>query len=371
VTIGLLEDFFANLDLCEDKAAHTHGIHPYPAKFIPHIPRELIRHFSEPGDLVVDPMCGSGTTVLEAILAGRPAVGIDINPVSTLVTASKTTPLQPGEAQEVFDLCDRLDRAVSLPAGSPPSFRNISHWFSDDVATTLAGLLVAIDRLSSARAKRLARASLSAILVRVSMQDSETRWVRRERHVAPQDVVRFFVQRLRDNCGRAEALRTLASASAVTVNADVRRMPLESGSARLIVTSPPYANSHDYYLYNKLRLFWLGYDVRPVQDAEFGSRNKHSDQKLGIDHYLDALRAGMAEMARVLQPDGHACLVVGDAVVRGAFFDMGQEVPELGRAVGLRLRERYAFSQKRYTRAFTRGFGTKVEKRSHVLVFQR
>ena len=63
----------------------THGLHPYPAKFIPQIPGYCIRLLSAPGELVLDPFGGSGTTALEAIRLGRRALSIDANPVGTLI----------------------------------------------------------------------------------------------------------------------------------------------------------------------------------------------------------------------------------------------------------------------------------------------
>ena len=45
----------------------THNYHPFPAKFIPHIPQILIQQFSKPGDQVFDPFCGSGTTLVESL----------------------------------------------------------------------------------------------------------------------------------------------------------------------------------------------------------------------------------------------------------------------------------------------------------------
>ena len=69
----------------------THGVHPYPAKFIPHIPHHFIRTYTQEGDLILDPFCGSGTTLVEAVLLGRHAVGCDINPLSKLLCHVKTT----------------------------------------------------------------------------------------------------------------------------------------------------------------------------------------------------------------------------------------------------------------------------------------
>jgi len=58
----------------------THNFHTYPAKFIPQIPRTIIRQLSVPGDIVLDPFCGCGTTLVEAKLLGRSSIGIELNP---------------------------------------------------------------------------------------------------------------------------------------------------------------------------------------------------------------------------------------------------------------------------------------------------
>ena len=66
-----------------------HRLHSYPARFIPQIPKRAITRWSKPGDLVLDPFCGSGTTLLECSLAGRNSIGIDNNPVATLISRAK------------------------------------------------------------------------------------------------------------------------------------------------------------------------------------------------------------------------------------------------------------------------------------------
>jgi len=82
----------ANTISWSDTAPLTHGIHEHPAIFIPHIPRYLINTFSsernEDGNrpVILDPFCGSGTTGVEAKVAGRDFLGVEINPVSKLVS---------------------------------------------------------------------------------------------------------------------------------------------------------------------------------------------------------------------------------------------------------------------------------------------
>ncbi|MBU0686168.1 MAG: site-specific DNA-methyltransferase, partial [Candidatus Thermoplasmatota archaeon] len=73
----------------------THGIHRYPAKFIPQIPRFCLESYSEVGDDVLDPFMGSGTTLLESYITGRDSYGIDIHPLARLIAKVKTTPVDP------------------------------------------------------------------------------------------------------------------------------------------------------------------------------------------------------------------------------------------------------------------------------------
>ncbi|PNI09418.1 hypothetical protein CXX84_03900 [Arthrobacter sp. AFG7.2] len=367
-----LEDFFASLDSVEDKRSSTHGAHPYPAKFIPQIPRVLIAHYSSPGDTVLDPMCGSGTTLVESALAGRHALGVDINPVSTLISEAKTCRLDLKAETELKSLITFM-HSGSIGFAQDlvlPNFKNRDHWFAEDVSCALATILKRIEELKSPSATLLARSALSSIVVAVSRQDSETRWVRRENSLTHSDVFRRYSARLEQNLVRAVGFTNDAPSVTTQVwNADARDLPIGDESVDLIVTSPPYANSHDYYLYNKLRMFWLGFDVRPVQEGEVGSRNKHSDQRMPFSSYMSSMRSVLSECARVAKPSARICVVVGDAVIRGEFFDAGDHFSETASELGLAQESRLDFHQQKYTRAFTSGFGTKLPKKTHVLTF--
>src|SRR5258708_20248089 len=69
----------------------THGFYKYPARFSPVFAGTAIRAFTQPGDLVLDPHVGGGTTLVEAIAAGREAVGVDISTLAEVVSSIKST----------------------------------------------------------------------------------------------------------------------------------------------------------------------------------------------------------------------------------------------------------------------------------------
>jgi DNA modification methylase len=371
VTDVSLENFFADLHLQTDNKGLTHRLHPYPAKFIPQIPRQLIAAFSSPGDVVLDPMCGSGTTAVEAIVSGRRAIAIDINPISALVTRAKTTPLLQADREVLFAVADAVENGYVPENVEVPAFHNRDHWFSPDAIGALAAIRGILRELPSGAAATLATAALSAIIVGVSRQESETRWARVEKDVSDREVRRRFSRHLREDIASNVILAAQDPATAEVVQGDARDLPVPDGAVDLVVTSPPYANSHDYYLYHKLRMFWLDYDVRATQEREFGSRNKHSDKKLEMDHYLEAMSGVFSETSRVLKLSGRACFVVGDAVIRGRFYDMGDILPAIAESAGLRTERLFRFDQQKFTRAFTRGFGTALPKRTHVLVLSK
>ena len=85
----------------------THSLHPYPAKFIPQIPNALIQELSSVGDVVCDIFCGSGTTLVEALLLKRHAVGIDANPLACLITRAKTTGVTDEDTEVLQELAVR------------------------------------------------------------------------------------------------------------------------------------------------------------------------------------------------------------------------------------------------------------------------
>lgn len=360
--------------------SRTHSFHPYPAKFIPAIPRRIIRLYGAPGP-ILDPMCGSGTTLVEAVASGIDAVGIDLNPVALLAASAKTSRLSVDQIDAVAQLASRIERLSTYVASEPalltesslleraPNFRNRDMWFSKHVVGELSLVLEEVRRENDLRVRTLGLCAFSAVLVRVSNQESETRWCAKQRAVAAGETARKIAAKL--STYKASLLSLDGSSSCEVIRADARAIPLPSDTFKLVVTSPPYANSHDYYLYNKLRLYWLGEDVQLVQRNEIGSRNRHSDKKEPIDTYVEAMSQCLTETSRLLVVGGHAAYVVADAVVRGEFFDMGEIFSSLGVRADLGLVEHLKFSHKALNSLFPSNFGTNEIKQTHVLVFEK
>src|SRR5262249_27840284 len=150
----------------------------------------------------------------------------------------------------------------------------------------LALLRFLIEETASSLASDAALLALSRIVVRVSYQESETRYVAEAKNVPVGLTLRAFLQSLRTIDRRLEhAAPEFQGADARFIVADSRTMigPLiGDGSVDLIVTSPPYPNATDYHLYHRFRLFWLGFDPRKLGSIEIGSHLRHQRNGSGF-----------------------------------------------------------------------------------------
>lgn len=94
----------------------THGFYRYPARFSPIFVRSVIEAFSEPGDWVIDPFAGGGTTLVEAMALGRNALGIDISSLSAFVCEAKTTILRDQEIASLERWRSHIPETINIRA---------------------------------------------------------------------------------------------------------------------------------------------------------------------------------------------------------------------------------------------------------------
>ena len=172
------------------------GLHPYPAKFIAEIPSALLDVLPVPsGAVVLDPFCGSGTTLVESQRRGVPCVGIDLNPIATLMSRVKTAPMPSGIDQAIEQTIERAHQIGSAPI---PDIPNLDHWFKRPVQDALASCAAAI-AAASTEYHDILYLALSSIIVRVSNQDSDTRYAAVLKNVSQEDVFSNFAAAARRN----------------------------------------------------------------------------------------------------------------------------------------------------------------------------
>jgi DNA modification methylase len=370
-----------DLDSFKDKNYLTHNFHPYPAKFVPQIPRNVILSLTEKSGQILDIFCGSGTSLVEASVLGRHSIGLDVHPLACLVSRVKTTPLTDYNIRQVQGILDQVESHFTRTRGQVthvdneplyiPDFLNRDHWFKPRMLRELALLRAIIWGTPDGPALDFLKVAFSAIIVKVSNQDSDTRWVAVEKELPQGAATRAFVLKVQDMVKRVKDFKGLSPAPAAVYEHSVtERFPIPSRSIDLVVTSPPYLNSFDYYLYHKLRLFWLGFDHHTVQSKELGSRNKHCDKGEGIETYTAGVKSALNETFRVLKPGKFLCIVIGDSILKGKLIDMNDTYRSLCKEAGFVFVRTFSYDQRKYTTSFTRNLKD-VFKQSHIIFFRR
>ena len=163
------------LFISHDQSFLTHGLHKYPAKFFPELPRWLIKRYSQENDLILDPFAGSGTTNVEALLSRRNSVGIDVDPFSRFVSKAKVTPLGEKElklAQKVLLDAVTSFRPSLVAESDLPDFPYRDNWFNTEILWELTYLRKQIQSLETNTAiKDFFKVCLSSIIRSVSNAD--------------------------------------------------------------------------------------------------------------------------------------------------------------------------------------------------------
>lgn len=274
----------------------THGIHEYRGKFFPQLVRSLMNSIDLPGEaVVVDPMCGSGTTLVEALLSGRRCFGLDRNPLSTFIAHVKceALTLEPAELlSSLAELQAILDGPLNLRMEvrksdvlSDSDRAYLYRWFSPTVLLELDHIDYAIASLASRRIRNFFSVCLSNILRGVSWQKNDDLRIRREVAEVPfgETVRRFLAEALRSTRLVAAFLIERGPATADTWQVDLgdaritaSLVPELVGQVDTVITSPPYATALPYIDTDRLSLVYLGLlprkAHRPLDPHMIGNR---------------------------------------------------------------------------------------------------
>lgn len=328
----------------------SHNIHPYPAKYIPQIPNRVIQMLSQPGETVWDPFGGSGTTALEAILLGRQVISSDLNPIANIIGQAKTTSLTTAEEEELKSIAEELyilgaDRASFLRAydlhageirGLVPDIPNISKWFHETVIQELALIKWSILNKLSLKAKTVALACFSKIIIKASFQDGETRYVSKPREVKAGAILLMYSADLKATINKVKQLSSILKfreAKFITANVVTDEI-VDNNTIDLIVTSPPYPNATDYHLYHRFRIFWLGFHPKELATSEIGSHLRHQKENTEIGQYLSEMKGCLEKMHTALRHGRYAILVVGDGMFSGKVFSTAALLSDVAASVG-------------------------------------
>jgi len=304
-----------------DTAFSAHSFHPYPARYIPQIPGAIIEELTSSGETVYDPFMGGGTTLLEANLRKRNALGNDVSELAVLIAQVKTTPIKPELLLSLPQVAEKAtDSLLKEKIPARPNISKLDYWFKDFVIDELSVIIKEINELNNPALADFCRVALSSILVTVSNQDSDTRYARTENGIKKGDTLKKFAKRLNAmrNVMFREWKKINMGDSVVQISDTRDKLPFAEDSADLVVTSPPYPNAYDYHLYHKYRFFWLDMNLSFLRKNEIGAHADYSKKNGPSENdFRDDMEKCLMNISGVLRKGRYLAVVIGDSILKG------------------------------------------------------
>jgi site-specific DNA-methyltransferase (cytosine-N4-specific) len=325
---------------------YTHGYHPYSAKYIPQIPNRLISTFTERNDLVLDPFVGSGTTLVESKALGRNAIGVDINPLACLISTVKTRVIGISTAREISDFLISLRNDISRLREHITIFdaednlytnnlhHNIAKWYHRNVIYELVLIKNEIDTITNSETKEFLLVAFSSILRSISNATSGFGNLMINKKAPPKKRVfekfSFCVKNMIQ--GMVDFGKAATNSHITIFNHDSRKLEfINDETIDFICTHPPYMAAVPYAEYQKLSLWWLGYNQYDLEKSLIGGRRNRSDTP---ERFLHDMTKSLLEMKRVLRKKKYCCIIIGNPIYGGKIWNLNDFIKDSSTDIG-------------------------------------
>lgn len=374
----------------------AHKAHSFPAKFPPQLPRKFILELTDIGDVVLDPMMGSGTTLLESYLNDRQAIGFDIDPLAMLVAQTKVETFSDSElyaagrqilkeAKKTVSLYPDLLNAQKEKRYDEKTLEFLDYWFTKEVQLELFALLVEIEKIENIKVRDFFKVVYSSIIitktggVSLALDLAHTRphkakivlsrsgeVISGNKNETKQHLIKIlrspideFEKKLNQNL-RGIIKSSPSSLEPIINFGNAQSMPLPSNSVDLIITSPPYAsNAIDYMRAHKFSLVWFNYSIesltkkrktyigsegladlpetelpKSVENLVNEIEGKSKSKGVSLRRYYIEMTLVLQEMFRVLKPEKSVIMVVGNSILAGLDAQIEDSLVEIGKKIG-------------------------------------
>lgn len=346
-----------------DTNKYSATIHPYHARFIPQIPERLIDAYTNPGDTVLDPFNGSGTTTMVAGAMQRKGIGIDLNPLACLIARVKSRKYDIEglerhvdsfleEAQENIRAVDSQQRLDDLSKSEPtqvpkeiPEFPDRDRWYTEEVLDQLGALYYLIESVEEKHLYDFYRICFSGILKPVCRSEEDWTYIgdnmlpdRKTNKLTPVNKNYDVYEKFKQQTKRAvRGIKKYAEADPIEADIyqqDSRQLnQIIKDTVDFAMTSPPYPNAVDYARYHRLTFYWFGWQITETKEDEIGARSKRG-RKRAVEDYFEESREVYQNVHEVLQSDGRFCIVIGDTQHKNDRVEAVKKVTKMCKDIG-------------------------------------
>jgi tRNA G10 N-methylase Trm11 len=316
-----------NLDFADFRKPSNAKLHWYPASFIPQIPNLILSHLAKSSQIVLDPFCGSGITIQEATKLGLQSIGMDNNPIASMINKVITQYYNLHNLKEYFD-SEIVPLLNNTKSESVPDFPNKDLWYHPDTLKELGRIKYVISNVRSNKIKFFMDLTFSSILKQCSTQKDHYTYV--ADNMFPKKIDdKYYVQAISlfknrflanyhilhdyyESIQRAGFDPKNQIEKSHFIQQDVRdKWSRINEKVDIILTSPPYAGVTDYVKGQRLSFYWFPeWNFDNYLHAEIGARSKRT-RKNFFDEYLEDIRDFITKSYQSLNKQGLLVLVIG------------------------------------------------------------
>lgn len=305
----------------------THGIFRFFGKFPPPLARHLITEFTQPGDWVLDPMTGSGTTAVESLLLRRNAVVRDISPLSTMLCRVKTTHVNAQDSLSALTrIRERRLRVRPEELLAPVGLRKVDHWFLRETMTSLAEIRAAIEPEQNPAMRDLLLTAFASTVRRVSKATTQQGRLFLDAKKAKADAWPTFSSLFESYAEAVAALPPDRNGSTIQIEElDVKTGANPAPVVKLAIAHPPYFNNYKYSSINSLELAWLGTPPSEIRRKEIREAFKVGNPDKVVEYVADLL-AALSAVEQQLPTGGVLALMLGDTIIRNTYVQVARRI---------------------------------------------
>lgn len=278
----------------------AHGLHEYKGKFNPQMAKAILNLFNtQPGQLALDPFCGSGTSLVECAHLGIESIGTDINPFAIFVANAKLKSLRiPGsQLRSDAEIAIREAKKKAKPQIAGDRGEYLTSWFPQNYLKDIENLRIAVESLAGETAPVLL-ALASNLLRDYSLQEPSDLRIRRRMSEFPSisffDAFSLAVQTYSTRIDAAQDEMGLIVTPSRAIHIDCKSVvghpEILANTFDLALTSPPYATALPYIDTQRLSLVWLGLidprDLAVLEADLIGSREIRRQNKKDLQEAI-------------------------------------------------------------------------------------
>ncbi len=317
-----------------NKAQPIYNWFYYKEGFASELVHNLLRMFKlKPGHTVLDPFCGSGTTLLACKEKGMNSLGFDTLPVSAFASHVKTQDYGVAKLRAFSEhvLSQKFKYTV------PDMPKNYRRFFTKYVLEDIAFFREQLSRISDDPAREFLLLGLINTAMRCSYAWKDGSVLKMRKHPVPpfRKLYRQVVKRMMRDYERFARIRE--KGRAFVGLGDARNMKVEAETIDGIITSPPYLNQIDYTKVYAIENWFIG-QPRPAMRSYLGLREGMVPEE-AENLYLNDMERVLFEMYRVCKPGAKAAIVVGNAYVPDRVVEVDLILSKMAQELGFRVRQ--------------------------------